>query len=79
MPISLEVLLDQKQLALILGVTEKTLEAWRCRGGGPPSSAWGALYGTVGPISMNLSSTTAEHRQVTRDKQGSLQLRQLCW
>ncbi len=31
-----EALLNQRQAASLIGVSERTLECWRCRGGGPP-------------------------------------------
>ena len=32
----LDQLLNQRQAASLIGVSERTLECWRCRGGGPP-------------------------------------------
>ena len=32
----MEALLNQRQAASLIGVSERTLECWRCRGGGPP-------------------------------------------
>lgn len=29
-------LMDEKQAATLLGFSERTLQSWRCRGGGPP-------------------------------------------
>ena len=31
-----DALLNQRQAASLIGVSERTLESWRCRGGGPP-------------------------------------------
>ncbi len=31
-----DALLNQRQAASLIGVSERTLECWRCRGGGPP-------------------------------------------
>ncbi len=31
-----DALLKQRQAASLIGVSERTLECWRCRGGGPP-------------------------------------------
>ena len=31
-----DALLNQGQAASLIGVSERTLECWRCRGGGPP-------------------------------------------
>jgi hypothetical protein len=32
----MDALLNQRQAASLIGVSERTLECWRCRGGGPP-------------------------------------------
>ena len=31
-----QALLNQRQTAALIGVSERTLECWRCRGSGPP-------------------------------------------
>ncbi len=31
-----DALLNQRQTASLIGFSERTLECWRCRGGGPP-------------------------------------------
>jgi len=43
MELDRDALLDESTVSPILGVQVKTLQAWRCRGGGPPFIRVGRL------------------------------------